>query len=111
MSLDLNTLRKVVESDPDDSMMRFALGQKIYDEVQTRDGLMEAAGHFRFSWQASPENAVYGYKLGLVLADLGEEEEARSVLKASLECARVSNEGEGHDLVPAIEDALDSLSD
>ncbi len=109
MSIDLETLRSAVEADPADPMMRFALGQKLYDEVQTREGLAEAAEHLRYAWAHGRENAVYGYKLGLVLADLGETEEARTVLGAALERARAANDAEGHDLVPAIEDALGSL--
>lgn len=109
MAIDLSALRAFVDADPDDAMMRFALGQKLHEEVRTPDGLREAVDHLRFAWSRDGRNAVYAYTLGQALLEIGEEAEAREVLEAAYERASAARDSEGHDLAPAIRELLERM--
>ena len=106
---DLEMLRTVVEADPDDPMLRFALGQKLYDEVKTRDGYREAEGHLRFAHKADPKNLACAYTYAMVLTELGETEKARPILEDGLAKAAAAPDSEGHDLEPQFREALENL--
>lgn len=109
MAIDIAALRAFVDMDPDDAMMRFALGQKIHEEVKTPAGLAEALGHLRFAWSKDSRNAVYGYTLGQALLESGDEDQAREVLEAAFERASAARDSEGHDLAPAIRELLERM--
>ncbi len=109
MPMDIARFRKLVEIDPDDPLSRFGLGQQLWQEDGSREALLEAAEHLRFANQRDPRHLATDHILGQVLIDLGETEEARTVLKAG--CAQTEGlvEGMGRDLGPAMRGLLQQL--
>lgn len=109
MGVSLEALRKFVALDPEDGTMRFALGQKLYEEVKTPEGLAEAVGHLRAANAKSPGHCATYYVLGCALVDFGARDEAVEVLKRGYDLVVAMPEAEGHDLAPAIQELLDTI--
>lgn len=109
MAITIEALRQMVELDPNDPMMRYALGRKLFEEDPSPEGRTEAAGHLRFVRDHDRNNIAGWHTLAQLLVELGEEDEARRTLRDGI--ARIDAEAsiDGTDLRPAMEALLESL--
>ena len=109
MAMDLPTLRKLVALDPNDPLSRFALGKKLVESDPTPESLAEATDHLRFANAAAPEHLATYNILGRALIQLGQTDEARSVLEEGVRRTALIGEGMGRDLGPAMRELLQGL--
>lgn len=107
--MDFDTLRRLVELDPEDPLSRFALGEKLVSEADDAGALAEAEVHLRFSNSAAPDHLATYHVLAQLLLRLSREEEARPVLEEGIRRAMRAPSGQGGDLVPILQDLLDDL--
>jgi predicted Zn-dependent protease len=110
MAMDLPTLRKLLQLDPNDPLSRFALGKKLFEQQASATDLDEAVEHLSIANAKAPEHLATYHVLSQVLIQLGRNEDASRVLNEGL--ARVAHVGQGmgRDLGPAMQEMLESLS-
>ena len=109
MPLDVTKLRTLLAMDDSDALSRFALGQALFQQGDSREALNEAAEHLLFANAKGPDHLATYHVLGQVLIKLGRKDEARTVLEAGSTKASGVEEGMGQDLGPAMADLLESL--
>ncbi|MDK2970486.1 MAG: hypothetical protein PWP23_241 [Candidatus Sumerlaeota bacterium] len=109
MALDVKTLRQLVDSDPSDTMLRYVLGLKLFEEDGTPAALQEAALHLSFVRKNDAKNVAAWYVLAQVHAELGRIEDARAVLNDCIAQIDAHRDIDGTDLLPRIEAMLDEL--
>ena len=109
MPVDIDTLRKILETDDSDTTIRFALGQKLLEEDGTPPALVEASRHLAFVKDNDPNNVVAWYLLAQIHAKQNRTDNALTVLKAALARIEQSPDIDGTDLAPQIEALIDEL--
>ncbi len=107
MGITIEQIRNMIEQFPDDCALRFTLGQKLFEEG-TPEQLNEALVHLNFVHKNDPTNAANDLTYAKALFKANQEEKAHEVLMAGLQKA-YSLTAEGHDLVPAIKELMESL--
>lgn len=107
MAIKIEQVRALVEIYPDDCALRFTLGQKLFEEG-TEAELKEALDHLAFVHKNDARNAANELVYAKALLKANQPDEAREILMAGLAKAKAVS-AEGHDLVPAIQELLESL--
>ena len=107
MPIPIENIRALAEQFPEDPTMRFALGQRLVEDNNSNN-LNEAIEHLEFVRKNDPGNAANFLMLGKAYAVKGMEDEAREVLTEGLQKANAMSDA-GHDLIPAIQELLESL--
>ena len=109
MALDVTRFRKLVAMDDSDALSRFALGQALFQQGDSREALNEAAEHLLFANAKDPDHLATYHVLGQVLIKLGLKDEARAILQVGSTKAAGVGAGMGHDLGPAMATLLETL--
>jgi predicted GNAT family N-acyltransferase len=112
--MDIPKLRKLLALDPNDSLSRYALGRKLWeqangDPAHTTAMLAESIGHLRFATAVDPSHLATYHVLSRALLDAGLPDEARPVIKQGLARTAHVTEGMGKDLGPLLADLLASI--
>lgn len=107
MGITIEQVRGLAEQFPEDCAIRFTLGQKLFEQG-TAEQLTEALDHLEFVHKNDPRNAANDLVYAKALLKAGQPEQAQEVLMAGLGKARAVS-AEGHDLVPAMQELLESL--
>lgn len=107
-AMNLDVLRQMIDQDPGDTMLRFVLGQKLFEEGTPADR-PEAIEHLRFVQEHDQKNAAAWYVLAQALAAAGHEREACDVLHGALHKIDGDPAIDGTDLRPQIEEMLEEL--
>jgi len=109
MPINISALRELVAMDESDPVARFALGQRLFSESSSRDGVNEAALHLEAAHDLDPNHLATYQVLGQVYIQQNRIEEAREILEEGIRRASREQQGSGHDLVPIMEGLLESL--
>ncbi|MDX1973530.1 MAG: hypothetical protein SFY68_13450 [Candidatus Sumerlaeia bacterium] len=107
MTIRIEQVRQLVALYPDDTALRFTLGQKLVEEGSP-ESLAESLEHLEFVRQFDHRNAANALIYGKALIQLGREDEAREVIMEGLQKAYKLSD-HGHDLIPALKELLESL--
>lgn len=107
MPIPIQNIRALVEQFPDDPTMRFALGQRLVED-NNPDDLDEAIEHLEFVRKHDAGNAANFMILGKAYVAKDMEDEALEILMEGLQKANAMSDA-GHDLIPAIQELLESL--
>ncbi|MBX3729562.1 MAG: tetratricopeptide repeat protein [Candidatus Sumerlaeia bacterium] len=111
MPIDIQTLRQVCRVAPDDPVVRFALGQKLFEEDGSGEALREATEHLEFVRDNDARNAAAIYVLAQVYVARGQLDAARETLHAARERIASRADIDGTDLLPQIEALLDEIAE
>lgn len=103
--MEISQLREMLELDPDDLELHYALGARLLENGDLR----EAVDHLVSVIDLDPNHVASHLALGQAYMRLGREEDAREVLEDGLTVAETLQHGEGHDLVPQFEALLNEL--
>ncbi|HEX2786826.1 MAG TPA: tetratricopeptide repeat protein [Ignavibacteria bacterium] len=98
----INTLTKILESEPNDSFSRYALGLE-YVSLNDYD---EAQKEFNFILRNDPQYLPVYYQLGKVLESTGDSDKALKIYQQGLYVA--SSQNDLHTKAE-LQDAIDSL--
>ena len=104
--MDIEAFRQMVEKNPRGFLGRYGLGKKLFEES---GNLEEAADNLRVAVELDPVHVSSHWILGQVLAKLGKNEEAKSILTAGIAAATSGRSNGGGDLVPEIQAFLQTL--
>ena len=110
MPVDIPTLRKMVEADESDTVMRYVLGQKLLEEDGGSEALREAREHLVFVKENDPRNAAALLTLAKVLEALQETDAALLVIDEAIQRIDRSPDIDGTDLKPELEALKESLT-
>lgn len=106
VTMDLDAFRQMVTKNPRGFLGRYGLGNKI---LQEGGDTREAAEHLRVAVQLDPTHVASHLALGRALIELGQQDEAKSVLKAGIDAALSGRSSGGVDLVPEMQALLRTL--
>jgi tetratricopeptide (TPR) repeat protein len=109
MPVSLTALRQLLALNDRDPVARFALGNKLLQEASAPADLAEAAEHLAVAVELDERNVAAHYAHGQALAGLGRTDDARAALERGITLARTLSHGEGHDLLPILEEELANL--
>jgi len=112
MAVTAEALRQLIEMEPEDTMLRFALGQKLLDEHRGDPSVRsEAIAHLRFVRDHDRKNIAGWYLLAQALVEAGESEEALRTLTEGLDIIASDGSIDGTDLEPAMTELREELED
>ncbi len=105
--MQISELREMLELDPEDVELRYALGLHLLEDD---DGdPKEAVEHLSNVLEIEPGHVASHLALGQAYMRLGKDDEARETLEDGLQVAQQLQHGQGHDLVPQFEELLAEL--
>jgi hypothetical protein len=107
MTIRIEQVRQLVALYPEDTALRFTLGQKLAEEGSP-ESLAESLEHLEYVRQFDHRNAANSLVYGKALIQLNRDEEAREIVMEGLQKA-YSLSDHGHDLIPALRELLDSI--
>lgn len=102
----LEQLKQIVELYPDDPLGHYSLGFKYFEQ----NDLTSAKNHLEKANRLNPMHIATYLSLGNTFASLGDFEQAEKAYKTGLEKIPLVGAGEGQDLKPDFEDALEELN-
>lgn len=104
--MDIEAFRQMVAKHPKGFLGRYGLGNKI---LQEGGNVEEAVEHLTMATQLDPTHVASHLALGRALLGLGRKAEAKPILAAGVDAALSGRSNGGKDLVPEMQQLLQTL--